>query len=119
MIRVRLSAALAVRDGFTGKPMAQNAVGCILDGQVCHPGYRPGGYLIFTNLAPGPHTVVLRGGRYRDEKILLEIPETGHVERNVTLKPAPNYPLYCQMTQLSATLTERGKPVAESWVIWQ
>ena len=69
MIRVRLSAALAVRDGFTGKPMAQNAVGCILDGQVCHPGYRPGGYLIFTNLAPGPHTVVLRGGRYRDEKI--------------------------------------------------
>ena len=54
MIRVRLSAALAVRDGFTGKPMAQNAVGCILDGQVCHPGYRPGGYLIFTNLAPGP-----------------------------------------------------------------
>lgn len=118
MIRVRLSAALAVRDGFTGKPMAQNAVGCILDGQVCHPGYRPGGYLIFTNLAPGPHTVVLRGGRYRDEKILLEIPETGHVERNVTLKPAPNYPLYCQMTQLSATLTERGKPVADRtlWV---
>ena len=54
MIRVRLSAALAVRDGFTGKPMAQNAVGCILDGQVCHPGYRPGGYLIFTNLAPDP-----------------------------------------------------------------
>lgn len=42
MIRVRLSAALAVRDGFTGKPMAQNAVGCILDGQVCHPGYRRG-----------------------------------------------------------------------------
>lgn len=118
MIRVRLSAALAVRDGYTGKPMAQNAVGCILDGQVCHPGYRSGGYLIFTNLAPGVHTVVLHGGRYRDEKILLEIPETGHVERNVTLKPAPDYPFYSQVTQLCATLAEGGKPAADRtlWV---
>lgn len=118
MIRVRLSAALAVRDGYTGKPMEQNALRCHLDGQPYRPGYRAGGYLIFVNLAPGPHTVVLQGGRYRDERIQLQIPETGHVERNVTLKPAPNYPFYSQVTQLCAALKEKGKPVADRtlWV---
>lgn len=111
MIRVRLSAALAVRDGYTGKPIGRNTVRCFVDGQPFHPEYRDGGYLLLLNLAPGAHAVVLQGTRYREEQVPLTVPETGHIERNITLKPAPNYPFYHEMTQLSISLQEKGLPV--------
>ena len=61
MIRLQASAVLAVRDGYTGRPVTASAVQCFLDGQRVLPQYRQGGYLVFLNLPDGPHQLLLRG----------------------------------------------------------
>lgn len=116
MIHTRMSAALAVRDGYTGKAITQSTVRCWLDGQPHIPQYRRGGYLVFVNLPDGEHELLLKGGYFQDERLTFTCGEKPF-ERNVTLKPAPNYPFYSAVTQLAATLKEKGKPVAGR-VLW-
>lgn len=111
MIRLRVSAALNVHDGYTGKAVTQNAVRCYLDGRPFRPEFRPGGYLVFVNLPAGPHEVLLQGAYYQDERVALELDGETPLARNVTLKPAANYPFPRAATQLTAVLRERGKPV--------
>ncbi len=112
MIRLQVSAALAVRDGFTGRPIARNTVRCFVDGQPFRPEYRQGGYLVFVNLEPGEHRVLLRGSHYLDEHIRLETRPGVMDEKSITLKPAPNYPFYHAVTQLIVRYREKSQPIS-------
>lgn len=110
MIRVHVSVVLAIRDGFTGRPVASHDISVLLDGQAYRPEYREGGYFVFTNLAPGKHQIVLRGSYYHDEPVMVVLDEEALEQRVVSLKPAPNYPFGGSITQVQVSVTDKGQP---------
>ena len=116
MIRLQASAVVAVRDGYSGRPITASTVRCFLDGRPFLPQYRQGGYLVFLNLEPGRHELLLRGGWYQDEQLSLEIGETFPAEYLVTLKPSAAYPFRQAVTQL-AVQVEKG-PQAAGQILW-
>lgn len=113
MIRFQVSFVLAVRDGFTGKPITQNTVRCRLDGQPFRPEYRRGGYLVFVNIPAGRHDVVLSGAYYQDERLAVET--TGQ-ELSVLLKPAAGYPFGRTVTKLTAKPVKKAAKERRYWI---
>ena len=116
-IRVRVSVVLLVRDGFTGLPITKSTVRVLLNGQPAKPEYRAGGYLVFVNLAPGAHEIILSGVYTLSETLLVDVPASGYDERIVYLKPAQNYPFGGKIARLRVLLRKNGKPVAGGRVL--
>ncbi len=116
MIRYRVSFVLLVRDGFTGKPVAANAVRCFLDGAAFRPEYRAGGYFVFVNLGEGPHAVTLKSPVFQEETVALA-GLSGVDEIAVTLRPAANYPFGRAVTRLALKLADKNGPCANR-LIW-
>ncbi|HIX65158.1 MAG TPA: hypothetical protein H9736_02810 [Candidatus Anaerotruncus excrementipullorum] len=120
MIRLQASAVLAVRDGYTGRPVTASAVQCFLDGQRVLPQYRQGGYLVFLNLPDGPHQLLLRGAYYQDERLQFQTAGGSPVEWGVTLKPSAAYPFRRAVTQLAVRLEGGGALwVAAQGAAWE
>ena len=116
MIRLRASAVLAVYDGYSCQAISASMVQCFLDGQRILPQYRQGGYLVFINLEPGIHELLLRGAYYQEERLRLQIDPAQPVQYTVALKPAANYPFRRAVTQLSALL--EGGAAAAGQQLW-
>lgn len=110
MIRRTVSAALLLRDGFTGRliPSAASVL-CTLDGRAVRPVRKTDGYLVLMDLEPGEHTLSLRCLRYRDEVLSLSIPAKGTLEMEVDLKPGPGYPFPADTVYLSLSAPEAGE----------
>ena len=72
MIRRQVSAAVLLRDGFTGRVLTGGTV-CRLDGQPLRPLWKPEGYLILENLVPGSHRLELLRGGFCPAELTLEI----------------------------------------------
>ena len=86
MITIHASAVCRVRDGFTGRGMESAGLLCTLDGISCRPVWKPGGYLVLTNLPHGPHRLRLRGRGYQEEWVELDV-DGGTRELDITMKP--------------------------------
>ena len=112
MIRLHVSAVLAVYDGFTGSAISRSTVTCFLDGARYMPEYREGGYFVFVNVPPGEHRVELRSARYEPEFVTLNIRQDETAEYGVTLKPAPHYPFGGAATSLIVRFSNKRKPVS-------
>jgi len=112
MIKIHVSMVLAVRDGFTGRPVLRNDLRVFVDGQACLPEYREGGYFVFTNLAAGQHEVVLKGNYYLDELLQVELDEKSMEQRVVSLKPSSNYPFGGSITQVMISILKEEEPAA-------
>lgn len=113
MIRMRVSAVLQVRDGFSGKIIEGRSMLCILDGTVVRPVSKPGGYLVLTNLAEGAHRFVIRCMGYQDEQFDLTVSADGITELYIALKPGTHYPF-----RMNATRLRLGGCGTESDVVW-
>ncbi len=118
MIQFTLSAVFAVRDGYTGKPITQSSVQCVLDGMPVKPQYRNGGYLVFVNLEEGSHTLILKGAYFCDEKIAFDVKKGDYDIASITLKPQKNYPFARAIVTLEGTVEKNKKPVQDTpvWV---
>lgn len=68
MIHRRLSAAVAVRDALTGRPLPRGII-VELDGEPMRPEYREGGYIVFIDLPAGGHRLTLRAPGYVAESV--------------------------------------------------
>ncbi len=111
MISIHVSAVLRVRDGYTGREVKPSSLVCAVDGLPCRPVGKDGGYLVFTGLAPGAHTISLRGQGFLEE--LVEVEAGGAAwEIDVTMKPGPNYPFRQTVTRLTLTVLDKKKPAA-------
>jgi len=110
MIRFHVDAVFSVYDGFTGRAVAPPKVRVMLDGLAFRPEYREGRYLVFMNLEPGSHTLVLSAAHFSDETVSFEVRSGGRVERAVSLKPGKTYPFAGKTTRLDAIVTVKGKP---------
>ena len=77
MIRRTVSAALLLRDGFTGAALKNGAATvCLLDGKpLQRPIWKRDGYLVLTDLTPGEHSLSIRRSGYRDETVALTVTE--------------------------------------------
>ncbi|MDR1299174.1 MAG: hypothetical protein LBJ84_02845 [Oscillospiraceae bacterium] len=84
MIRRRLSAAVAVRDALTGRPL-QRGIAVELDGKTVKPEYREGGYIVFIDLPDGAHGLTLRAPGYAAESV--EVRADGGGVRIVSMAP--------------------------------
>jgi len=92
MIRRHVSAALLVRDGFTGQPIASgSAVLCRLNGQSVRPVFKPGGYLVLTDLEAGQYTFSLSARGFHTETVLFAVERNRILEMDVFLKPDARY----------------------------
>ena len=92
MIRRRVSAALLLRDGFSGGTFASGAqVTCTLDGGPIRPLWKEGSYLVLTDLESGEHTLTIRRPGYQPETCVFRAEEDRVHEDAVFLKPGPGY----------------------------
>lgn len=116
MIRHRVSAVLQLRDGFLGRPVEGHGVRCRLDGAVCRPQAKPGGYLVWTDLPAGTHrlTVCLPG--YQPEEIEADIREDGMWQGCASLKPGAGYPFSRDAVHICLTVEQDGAPLADAEV---
>ena len=114
MIRRHVSAALLVRDGFTGRVLASGAqVRCRLDNQPCKPVWKEGGYLVLTDLERGEHVLLLDRRGYQPERYAFraEVGET--VEDTLFLKPGAGYPFPPGTAALTVTVREGTRPAVQ------
>ena len=106
MIHRVVSAALLVRDAFTGLPLVSGAsLRCVLDGQSLRPLWKPGGYLILMDLAPGEHRLRLACRSFRDQEQVFHTGD-GVWEQEIDLEPAENYPYLRDAALVRLTLEE-------------
>jgi len=106
MIRIHADLVLRVLDGFTGRPPTPSAIQWVLDGRSCRPISKADGYYVLTNLSPGSHELVLRGGSYLDER--LTIAGGGECqELLVTMKPGSRYPFGRAVTWLTLHVRQK------------
>ena len=109
MIQRTVSAALLLRDGFTGRslPLAA-AVLCALDGRAVRPVRKQEGYLVFLDLEPGEHVLSLRCPGYREESFTLTVPPRGAVEGELYLTPGAGYRFPADTARLRLTIPGAG-----------
>ena len=114
MIRRTVSAALLLRDGFTGAALTNGAATvCLLDGKpLRQPIWKRDGYLVLTDLTPGEHSLSIRRSGYRDETVALTVTEDAAVEDTVCLKPGHGYRFPAGTVRV--TLTLRGATAGET-----
>ena len=92
MIRRRVSAALLLRDGFTGRALSPAAaVLCKLDGRSIRTMRKTDGYLVLVDLEPGDHTLSLNARGYREEIYPFAVPAQGALEAEIALTPGAGY----------------------------
>lgn len=117
MIRRWVSAALLVRDGFTGQPLSSGGgLLCRLDGRPIRPLFKEGGYLVLTDLAPGVYTLTLGHRGFLEETVTLDIREGALLEETIPLRPGPDYPFQTQPVRLTVCLEgEVPQTGAEFW----
>lgn len=116
MIRRQVSAAVLLRDGFTGRVLTGGTV-CRLDGQPIRPLWKPEGYLILENLTPGTHRLELLRGGFCPAELTLEIREGTLREETVDLQPGPGYPFPPETAALTVQVQgKKGVPAGE--LLW-
>lgn len=109
MIRRSVSAALLVRDGFSGQTLPDGSgTRCLLDGRPVSAIWKKDGYLVLTDLEAGAHTLSLLRHGYREETISLTVGK-GFQEGTVSLKPGPGYRFPASTARLSVTV-KTGEP---------
>lgn len=116
MIHRRVSAVLQLRDGFLGRPVEGNGARCQVDGAVCRPQAKTGGYLVWTDLPEGMHrlTVCLPG--FQPEEITAEILENQLWEGCAFLKPGVGYPYGRGAVSVCLTVEQDGVPLVDTEV---
>ncbi|MBO4915636.1 MAG: hypothetical protein J5449_10585 [Oscillospiraceae bacterium] len=113
MIRRTVSAALLLRDGFTGRTLSPGSViKCAVDGERCQAVRKQGGYLVLMDLAAGEHTAVLQCAGYLDETLRLDVGGGAVRELAIDLRPGRGYPFPAGAAFLELTLKT---PDTELW----
>ena len=121
MIRRHVSAALLVRDGFTGQPFSSgSALVCRLDGRSLRPLFKAGGYLVLTDLDPGEHTLTLTAFGFHPETVALSIAGQQTLETEVSMRPDARYAYPSDTARLRLELAGSDGPLTgeEFWVGW-
>ena len=113
MISIHVSAVCLARDGCTGKVLPPAGLLCLVDGLPYRPAAKPEGYLVLTDLPPGPHRLTLRGNGFQDEWLDFEAGSSPERVISVTMKPGPAYPFRRPPARLSLTLLQKKKPVPQ------
>lgn len=119
MIRRQVSAVLLVRDSLTGRRLSPDSGTLVrLDGRTCPALKKPEGYLVLTDLPPGPHRLELRRHGYQDKQLELSVPEQGYYEGWADLLPGPGYRFPADTAWVYLSVTKKGRPLAEErlWI---
>ena len=114
MIRRIASAVFLLRDGFTGRTLTDgSATLCLLDGRpLRRPIWKKEGYLVLTDLQPGPHVLQISRIGYRDEAVEFTAAEGRTAEDTIALKPGEGYRFSRDTVRVSITLMRGDKPAA-------
>ncbi len=117
MIVRRVSAALLLRDGYTGVPLSSGAeVLAWLDGRPARPVRKAGGYLVLTDLPPGKHALRLRHRCFQEEELELDIRDGLCREAEIDFTPGPRYPFREEPARLELVVSRAGGPLADETV---
>lgn len=117
MIRRAVSAALLLRDAFTGRVLPSAAgVLCTLDGAACPVVRKNDGWLVLTDLAEGEHRLRIRCAGFLEEELALKAAPGEWREDIVALKPGPGYRFPADTAGVSLRVTRKGAPLARGKV---
>lgn len=112
MIHRRVSAVVLVRDGYTGLPLTSGReLRTELDGRPVRPVWKEGGWLVLTDLLPGPHHLRLSRQGFLDGELTLT-GENLPWEGELALFPGPDYPFRSRPVTLDLHLSLSGSPLA-------
>ena len=118
MIQRVVSAALLVRDGFTGVPLPPGAVLVLLmDGRRRSVVRKAGGWLILTDLPEGCHTLSLRCVGFCEEILTIETRYGAVWQKAVDLRPGPGYRFPPGTSYLTVTVKTSAGPT-EGVELW-
>ncbi len=114
MIHRKVSAALLLRDGYTGLPFRSGAeVFVWVDGVLVRPVFKEGGYLVLTDLPPGGHELLLRRRGFQDARLDWEVLADGPAfESEIDLLPGRGYPFREEPLRLELGLFQGETPLA-------
>ena len=117
MIRHTVSAVVRLRDSFRGIPADGAGALCRLDGMPSRPQAKAGGYLVWTDLTPGPHVLTITLPGFQPEQVEAELRQGAIWEGCADLKPGPAYPFGRDATGVTLALTQGGAPLADA-AVW-
>jgi hypothetical protein len=119
MIRRTVSAAFLLRDGFTGRTLSDGAqTRCLLDGRpLQRPVWKRDGYLVLTDLAPGPHQLLIRRSAYQDELVSLFVRDGAALEDTISLKPGAGYRFPPETVRVTLKL-KKGRRAVSGALFW-
>ena len=119
MIHRTVSAAFLLRDGFTGRTLPDGAgTRCLLDGRpLQRPVWKRDGYLVLTDLAPGPHELLICRSGYQDETVALQVSDGATLEDTVSLKPGAGYRFPPETVRVTLKLKGSRKVISGA-VFW-
>lgn len=111
MILTKVSAVCRLRDGYNGRVILPAGIVCRLDGLIVRAVVKTEGYLVFTDLSAGAHTITVQAAGYLQEEMQFET-GTAPAELEMVLKPGAGYPLSPGTARLYLTLTKKRTPAA-------
>ena len=89
MIHIKVGLALKITDGYTGEPADNMGFDITVDGIQRSYIRKPGGYVVFSGVPAGQHSLVIRNPFFITEELSFE---TGGDLIPIVLKPASCYP---------------------------
>ncbi len=115
MILRKVSAALLLRDGFTGETLENgSATRCFLDGRpLSGPVWKRDGYLVLTDLPVGRHELRISRRGYLDETVTLCAQEEKPIEDTVSLKPGRGYRFPPDTVRVTVALRQGPDPLGD------
>ena len=115
MIRRRVSTVIRLWDGFLGQAVEAKRAQCQIDGMMCHPICKPEGYLIWTDLAHGVHTLSVAVTGFQPQTLTFSTSQSDFFTGCMVLKPdRARYSVRGLVTQLDLCLQVDGKPLAQA-----
>lgn len=114
MIRRRVSAVVRLWNGFWGQAVEGAQAQCQIDGVMYKPICKPGGYLVWTDLANGTHTLSVTLAGFEPQTLIFSTSSQDVFNGCMVLKPdRTRYPVRGVVTQLDLCLQVNDKPLAQ------
>jgi len=113
MITQKVSAVIRLRDGFTGRLLEGKNALCRVNGILCRPLYKPGGYLVWSNLSAGEYQFSISLHGFRTEETIVAIPVDTYWAGDIYLKPGKNYPNAKDGVTVHLLLQQAGQPLSD------
>ncbi len=94
----RVSCVLRLLDSMSRRPLTASQAELFLDGELCKPVYKPGGYFVLIDLPEGEHRIGIRSGLFQPDEFSVTVSYAQAFDERrdvvtVMMNPSPLHPM--------------------------